>query len=90
MTKLKLKPFVLSITSFAAILYLICAILVLIAPQTTLKIFANLFHGVDLTKIAKIPAVSEAVIGLITVIIFAAISAAIFVWIWNKFNENEK
>lgn len=89
MNKLKTKPFVLSITSFVVILYLVCAILILIAPGTTLSVFSNWFHGIDLTKIAKMPTISEVVIGLITSIIATVIFSAIFVAIWNKFNRRE-
>ena len=87
MNKLNTKPFVLSLTSFVVILYLICAIFLLVAPGITLSIFNNWFHGIDLMKIAKIPTISEIIVGLITSIIFTVIFSAIFVAIWNKFNK---
>ncbi len=85
--KMKIKPFVFAVTSFVAIVYLICAIAIYLAPEITLKFFGYWFHGVDLMKIAKIPTLGDIVIGLVTALIVSVVGSALFVKLWNYFDE---
>src|SRR3989344_1054411 len=51
--KLNAKHFIFTMTTFVAVVYIICAILILMAPVTSIKIANLLFHGLDLTKISR-------------------------------------
>lgn len=74
----------LAITS--GIVYLICALLVTIAPRITLNIFSYMFHGIDLTKIAMMPTLGlETILGLIEIIIVTYFIGWLFAKIYNYF-----
>ena len=88
MHKLNTKHFVFTVTSFVVIVYLICAILTLIAPNLILVIGNQWAHAIDITKIAgEIPTILEIITGLITIAIATIIFSVIFVWLWNYFYE---
>ena len=84
---MKIKPFVFVVTSFVAIVYLICAIAIYLAPESTLRFFSYWMHGVDLMKIAKVPTIVDIFIGLVTTLIASVIGSALFVKLWNYFDE---
>lgn len=85
--KMKIKPFVFAVTSFVAIVYLICAIAIYLVPESTLRFFSYWMHGVDLMKIAKVPTIAEISVGLVTALISSVIGSALFVKLWNYFDE---
>lgn len=81
------KHFAIAITTFISVIYIVCAAAILIAPLESIKFFNLFFHGIDLTKITKVPILSEVVIGFIISVIITIILSGLFVYIWNKFNE---
>ncbi len=82
------KRVALSVAIVAGILYIACAILVAIAPGAMLNLFSNLFHGIDMTQIAK-PAVSlgSVIIGFIELIIYSLIAGWLFALVYNKLSN---
>ncbi len=76
--------FALSITS--GIVYVICAVMVGLWPIQTIRFFSDWFHGIDLTMIAKVPAITFGMFvrGLIEVMIFAYLAGALYAWLYQK------
>ena len=69
----------------SAIISLICAILFAIAPEFIMSLGNNLFHGLDLTQIAKSSiSWSRVIIGIIEVFIIGFIGGWLFAVIYNK------
>ncbi|MBS3149457.1 hypothetical protein J4455_02065 [Candidatus Woesearchaeota archaeon] len=85
--KLNAKHFIFTMTTFVAVVYIICAILILMAPVTSIKIANLLFHGLDLTKISRTIGFVDIVYGFIVSTIATVIYSAIFVTIWNYFYD---
>ena len=83
-----------SLATVTGIIYLLCAMLVAIAPTWTVNTFGALFHGIDVSKIARdtVP-VTSTIIGLIEIFILSLSVGWLFAVIYNKFKwlfENEK
>ncbi|HLC82893.1 MAG TPA: DUF5676 family membrane protein [Bacteroidia bacterium] len=69
---------------FAGVSFL-CAILVLIFPGATMNLFSNIFHGIDITQIAKTSISLESImIGLIEAFILGWIIGWFFAVVYNK------
>lgn len=87
MERLNIKHFSVTITSFSAVLYVVCAFLVFVARDSFLSFLNIIAHGVDFTKIAKTPDLFNAITGFFVVIILVYILAAFFAVLWNYFYE---
>lgn len=85
--KLNPKHFIFTMTTFIGIVYLLCALLVSLAPITSIKVANLLFHGLDLAKISKTVGFIDIVYGFIVSIIATVIYSFIFVTTWNYFYE---
>ena len=67
------------------IVSLLCAILFVIAPEITLNLANNIFHGIDLTQIAKASvSLGGVIIGLVVAFVVGFVSGWIFAVIYNK------
>lgn len=86
--KLSAKKVALSLASVAGIVYIICAILVAIAPTWTVNTFGALFHGIDISKIAResVP-ITSTILGLVEIVVLALIIGYLFAIIYNKIQE---
>ena len=83
--KLNPKRVALSLAIVSSILYIACALFVVIAPDFTTKLFSNLFHGIDITQIATTNISFVSVLsGLIQIIVYTLIAGWLFAWIYNK------
>jgi len=83
--KLNTKKVALSLAIVSAILYLACALLIAIIPGFTISLFSNLFHGVDISRIASTNlSLGSTLIGLVEVIIYSLVVGWLFVRIYNK------
>lgn len=81
----KLNPKVVSfsLVVVSAILSLICALLIALAPKVTLKFFGSIFHGADITKIATSVTISGVLTGLVAIVIVAFVTGWLFAVIYN-------
>ncbi len=88
----KLMPWKIGVTlGFVfAIISLICAILFAITPESTLNLGNNIFHGLDLTKIAKDMSWNSAAIGLVEIFIIGFVGGWLFGVIYNLMNKGGK
>lgn len=68
------------------ILSLVCAFFVAIAPQATLNVANSIFHGIDVTMIAKQNmTITSIILGVIVVAVISGATVALFGWFYNKF-----
>jgi len=81
--KLNVKVVSLSLASVSAVLSLLCALLIALAPQASLKFFGSIFHGMDITKIAQPVTLPGVATGLIAIVIVALITGWLFAVIYN-------
>ncbi len=82
--KLSPKIVSLSLASISGIAYIFCAIFFAIAPQVALGFFKNMFHGVDITRIASaaIPP-GNTIAGFVEIIGLSLVAGWLFALIYN-------
>ena len=83
--KLNAKRVALSLASVAAIVYVVCAILVAIFPTEIVNVFGSLFHGIDISKITResVP-LGSTILGLIEIFVLGLIVGWLFAKIYNS------
>lgn len=85
MAKLSVKGVTYSATIVAAVLYVLCALAIWVAPQGTIAFFAYLFHGINLSALpGQALTLGNAVIGLIITVVGTAVISAAFTALYNK------
>ena len=85
MEKLDSKKVSLSLAAVSGILSIACALLIAVAPQFTVNLFGAIFHGIDLSKIQKTMTFSDAIIGIVIVMVLALIVGWLFAKVYNAF-----
>ena len=90
MSRLNTKQVVMAVTSFTAILYILCAALVFVAPNAFLKVVGQWAHGIDMMQIARTPTITETITGFISLMIVTIIFSALFVALWNKWDKRKE
>ena len=83
--KLNVKVVSLSLASASAVLSLLCALLIALAPEVSLKFLGSIFHGMDITQIAQPVTLTGVVTGLIAIVLVAFITGWLFAIIYNYF-----
>lgn len=74
----------LSLAYVTAIVSIVCALLLTIAPKLTMNVFGSIFHGADISKIAVAVTLPNAVLGTIVAAVIALIIGWLFAVIYNK------
>lgn len=82
--QLNKRKFALAAAAVMGAWSIICAILVAIAPNLTLKLFSWMAHLVNLKTGVTFP---EAVYGVIEVFVLTYVTAYVFAWLHNRFVE---
>ena len=82
--ELSVKRVSLSLATVTGIISIVCAILIAIAPQFTIKFFGAIFHGIDITQIEKTMTLGSAITGVIAAIIVALVAGWLFAKIYNS------
>lgn len=81
---IKTTAFALAITS--AIIYAVCTLLIFVFGPASISLFANMFHGIDITKIAAINiSWKSTLMGFVETGVFALATGALFAWVYNLF-----
>ncbi len=85
----KLMPWKIGLTLglVFAMTSLICAILFVIMPESILNLGNNIFHGLDLTKIAKDTSWNSVAIGLVEIFMIGFVGGWLFGVIYNSINK---
>ncbi len=83
--KLSEKRVAFSLATVAGIVYIVCAILVAIAPAWTVNTFGALFHGIDISQIARdsVP-LGSTILGLVEIVVLALIVGWLFAKVYNS------
>ncbi|MFH1211051.1 MAG: DUF5676 family membrane protein [archaeon] len=82
--KLNTKLVALSLAGVSGILYIICALLIAIAPTTTVNMFSNVFHGIDITQIAATNiSLGNTILGLIEILVYSLVAGWVFAVVYN-------
>ena len=90
MEKLNWKVVSLALASVGGVLSLLCAAIIMIWPGS-LKYLGAIFHGIDMTAIAKTDvSFGSVILGFVEVVIIGAITGAVFAWLYNYFSEKIK
>ena len=84
--KLNVKKTGLTLAIVIGIVYIVCAILIAIAPTATVNVFGALFHGIDISKIAATPTLGRTILGLVEILALGYIVGWLFAVIYNKLN----
>ena len=81
------KKVAFSLAIVAGIVYIVCAILVAIAPVWTVNTFGALFHGIDISQIAResVP-LGNTITGLVEIVVLALIVGWLFAKVYNSMN----
>lgn len=74
----------LSLASLSGTGYVFCAILFAIVPEATLDFFQNIFHGTDITQIARtaVP-IGSTIAGFVEIIVLSLAAGWLFAVIYN-------
>ncbi len=75
-----------SLAITTAIVYLVCILLVWIAPEFTASVGSYLFHGIDISRLVVARTFSYSLISLITGTIVSWLIGALFAAVYNRFN----
>ena len=81
--KLSAKRVSLSLAAVAGIISIVCALLILIAPQATMNLFGAIFHGIDISQITKTITLGGALLGTVEIIVMALIVGWLYAKIYN-------
>lgn len=82
--KINPKLVSLSLAGVSGIFYLACVALFAIMPQAALGFFKNIFHGIDITKIAATEmSLTGTIAGFSEIIIAALIAGWLFTEVYN-------
>jgi len=82
--KLSAKKVSFSLGIVTAIFSIACALLIAAAPEQTMKLFGAIFHGIDISEIAKPITLGGAVLGTMVIIALALIAGWVFAVVYNK------
>lgn len=90
--ELNVGKFSLSTLITAVILYAVCVIFVVIAPDLAIKIAGRLIHTVNVSQFVSEVSVTlgEILLGSIPLLIYSYFGALIFASIYNKFVKTNK
>ena len=82
--KLNAKRVSLSLAAVAGIISIVCALLILIAPEEAIRLFGSIFHGIDISKITVAISWGNAILGTVVAIALALAIGWLFASIYNK------
>ena len=88
--KLNPKIVSLSLAGVSVIISLLCALLIVIAPEVTLRFFGSVFHGINMTKIAAPITLSGVLTSLVALVIVAFATGWLFAMIYNYLSDKLK
>lgn len=89
--KLSPKIVSLSLSTVSGIVYILCAIFIAISPQAALSLSKDLFHGIDITQIARTTVtLGSTVAGFVEIIVLSLVIGWLFAVIYNYLSTKIK
>ena len=83
--KLSAKKVALALAGVSAVVYIVCALLIAVAPAFTVSIFGALFHGIDISEIAmQNISLGRTILGFIEIIVLALVVGWLYAKMYNK------
>lgn len=83
--KLNAKKVALALAVTAAVLYIACVLIIALFGQAGVSLFAKMFHGIDIMKIATISvSFVDAAIGLVWLVVLAYLTGLLFAKVYNQ------
>lgn len=86
--RLNARAFTYALMILWAILYVGCALLIVLAPRIAMLFYSYLIH-VNLTSLSPTLTPGNFLIGLLAGAVLAAVSGIIFVWLYNRFADKD-
>lgn len=83
MDRLDSKRVSLSLAIVSALLSLLCALFIVLAPAFSMRLFGSIFHGLDITRIAAPMTLPGVVSGLLAVTVSALVAGWLFATVYN-------
>lgn len=77
------NKFAMAASAVMGVWYVICAALVVIAPDLAMKLFSWMVHLVNLE--AGVVGFPESIYGFIEVVVLTYVTAYVFAWLHNRF-----
>lgn len=88
--KLSTKTTALALAATSAVAYVVCVLLILLLGSTGVSLFAKMFHGIDITKIATTSiSLTDTIIGFVVLVVSALLVGALFAKLYNIFEKSE-
>ncbi|MBI4095826.1 MAG: hypothetical protein HY438_03135 [DPANN group archaeon] len=86
--RLNPKVVALALASVSLALSAICAFLIWLAPQATIRFFGSIFHGIDLEKIAALPMTATGVLtGFLAIALISFVAGWLFAVVYNYLTD---
>ncbi|MBI5798538.1 MAG: hypothetical protein HZB10_01230 [Candidatus Yonathbacteria bacterium] len=82
--ELNTKKFALAATETGAILYVVCALFVAVAPDLAMTLLGWLAHVTNTDTLARSVTMIGVAYGLIQVVVYVYIAASMFSWFYNR------
>lgn len=82
--ELNTKKFALAATETAGILYVACALLVLVAPDLAMTLLGWLAHVTNTEALARSVTMTGVIYGLVQVVVYMYIATFMFAWFYNR------
>lgn len=80
------KAVALALAAISGAAYVLCAVLFAIAPQLILGLYSDMFHGVDIAKIARTPVpLWSMAAGFVESVVFLLVFGWLFAAVYNYF-----
>ena len=73
-----------TLAAVSGIFYLACAGVFAVAPDFAMSLFVNVFHGIDISKIASGPvSLGNTIVGFVEILIYAYLAGWLFAKVYN-------
>ena len=90
MDRLNPKMVSLSLAAVSALLSLLCAMSIALAPDFSMRFFGSIFHAIDLTKIAAPMTLSGVATGLLAITVSAFVAGWLFATTYNLLTSKQR
>lgn len=89
--ELNAQKFAQAVTGILVIVYILCTVVVLIAPDFAFNLFfRGFFHLLNFDKVASVEiSFGSFILGLIQITIYSYIGGLVFAWLHNKYSNKQ-
>lgn len=85
------KAVALALAAISGVAYVLCAVLFAVAPQLILGLYSDMFHGVDIAKIARTSVPLWSIVaGFVESIVLSLVFGWLFAMVYNYFRARQR